>query len=103
MFSTQNYSLKLFLFRSYIARKSRLQLVMIDCYIVAHRWICFICHRLNGEVPGRVPTLKIGFNPRPGQTKDFKNGTNGFPSLALVFEGLALWMTCWCHDKWTSS
>ena len=41
--------------------------------------------------------------PGQGHNKDFINGINGFPSLALRVMGLAFQLTGWCQDKWTSA
>ena len=42
------------------------------------------------------------FDTRAGHTKYLKNGSNGFPSLALRIVGLALRLTRWYQDKLTS-
>ena len=42
------------------------------------------------------------FNHLPGHSKDLTSGSNGFLFLALRVAGLALHLTNWCQDKWTS-
>ena len=44
-----------------------------------------------------------GFDPKLGHTKDLKNLSNGCPPWSSGFRGLALRLTDWCEDKWTSS
>ena len=46
------------------------------------------------EVMGSIPGWVI---------PDFKNRSNGFPSFALGIVGLAILLTCQCHDTWTNS
>ena len=43
-----------------------------------------------------------GFDPWPGHTKYFTMVVMISPSLALRIAGLALRLTGWCQDKWTS-
>ena len=54
------------------------------------------------ERPPRVREIAMTIPGRVKQ-KDLTNGSNGFPSLAVMFVGLlALRLTRLSHDKWTS-
>ena len=52
---------------------------------------------------GRPSVAGRGTNPTFGHTKPFTKDSTSFPSLALRYVGLALRLTRWCQDKWTSS
>ena len=55
---------------------------------------------------GRASTSGSGdrwFDPQRCHTEDFKNGSNGYPSLALRVVGLALRLTHCCQSKLTRS
>ena len=43
-----------------------------------------------------------GFDRLPSHTKDFQMDCDGFLSLALSVVRLALRLSRWCQDKWTS-
>ena len=65
--------------------------------------ICPITDSL-GWCSGRVCASDVGgrgFDPRPGHTKDLKNGSNDWSPWRPWLWGLALRLTGWCQDKCT--
>ena len=60
-------------------------------------WIILLMRLSGKSSESRVVGRR--FHPLPGHTKDFKIGSNGFPSLALWNVGLTFVLTRWCEDK----